>query len=105
MTRQRPQPKSGRPKYHDFITDIEKGIINTPDFQRESAWPIEKTAALLDSKVKSQPIGTFILWKTNQRMGDVKDMGNLPLPVTPDDRQVEYVLGGQQRMTSLFAAY
>lgn len=38
-------------------------------------------------------------------MADVKDVGNIPLPATPDDRQVEYVLDGQQRMTSLFAAY
>lgn len=105
MTTPRPQPKPDSRKYQDLITDIEKGVIKIPKFQREFVWPIEKTAALLDSIVKGYPIGTFILWKTNQRMADVKNVGNIPLPATPDDRQVEYVLDGQQRMTSLFAAY
>lgn len=105
MTTPRPQPKPDSRKYHDLINDIEKGVIKIPKFQREFVWPIEKTAALLDSIVKGYPIGTFILWKTDYRMGDVKDIGNIALPPTPADRQVEYVLDGQQRMTSLFAAY
>lgn len=105
MTSPRPQPKPDSRKYHDLINDIAKGVIKIPKFQREFVWPIEKTAALLDSIVKGYPIGTFILWKTDYRMGDVKDIGNIALPPTPPDRQVEYVLDGQQRMTSLFAAY
>jgi len=105
MTTPRPQPKPDSRKYQDLISDIERGVIKIPKFQREFVWPIEKTAALLDSIVKGYPIGTFILWKTNQRMADVKEVGSISLPPTPDDRQVEYVLDGQQRMTSLFAAY
>lgn len=100
-----PQPKPDSRKYQDLINDIDKGIIKIPKFQREFVWPIEKTAALLDSIVKGYPIGTFIIWKTDHRMGDVKNIGNIPLPATPKDRQVEYVLDGQQRMTSLFAAF
>lgn len=105
MTSPRPQPKPDSRKYHDLINDIEKGVIKIPKFQREFVWPIDKTAALLDSIVKGYPIGTFILWKTDYRMGDVKNIGSIALPPTPPDRQVEYVLDGQQRMTSLFAAY
>lgn len=105
MSSPRPQPKPDSRKYHDLINDLERGVIKVPKFQREFVWPIEKTAALLDSIVKGYPIGTFILWKTDYRMGDVKDIGNIALPPTPVDRQVEYVLDGQQRMTSLFAAY
>lgn len=100
-----PQPKPDSRKYQDLINDIDKGIIKIPKFQREFVWPIEKTAALLNSIVKGYPIGTFIIWKTDHRMGDVKNIGNIPLPATPKDRQVEYVLDGQQRMTSLFAAF
>ena len=105
MTAPRPQPKPESRKYSDLINDIEKGIIKIPKFQRDFVWPIRKTAALLDSIVKGYPIGTFILWKTDYRMADVKDIGNIALPPTPKDRLVEYVLDGQQRMTSLFAAY
>lgn len=99
------QPKPDSRKYSDLINDIEKGIIKIPKFQREFVWPIDKTAALLDSIVKGYPIGTFILWRTDHRMSDVRDIGNIELPATPRDRLVEYVLDGQQRMTSLFAAY
>ncbi|CAM3097710.1 GmrSD restriction endonuclease domain-containing protein [Rariglobus hedericola] len=99
------QPKPDSKKYADLISDIEKGIIKIPKFQREFVWGIDKTANLLDSILKGYPIGTFILWKTNERINDIKNVGNLDIPPTPDGTKVEYVLDGQQRITSLFAAY
>lgn len=99
------QPKPDSKKYSDLISDIEKGIIKIPKFQREFVWGIDKTAKLLDSILKGYPIGTFILWKTDERINDIKNVGNLPIPPTPDGTKVEYVLDGQQRITSLFAAY
>lgn len=99
------QPKPDSKKYSDLISDIEKGIIKIPKFQREFVWGIDKTAKLLDSILKGYPIGTFILWKTDERINDIKNVGNLDIPSTPDGTKVEYVLDGQQRITSLFAAY
>ena len=99
------QPKPDSKKYSDLISDIEKGIIKIPKFQREFVWGIDKTAKLLDSILKGYPIGTFILWKTDERINDIKNVGNLDIPDTPDGTKVEYVLDGQQRITSLFAAY
>lgn len=99
------QPKPDSKKYSDLISDIEKGIIKIPKFQREFVWGIDKTAKLLDSILKGYPIGTFILWKTDERINDIKNVGNLDIPATPDGTKVEYVLDGQQRITSLFAAY
>jgi len=99
------QPKPDSKKYSDLISDIEKGIIKIPKFQREFVWGIDKTAKLLDSILKGYPIGTFILWKTDERINDIKNVGNLDIPPTPDGTKVEYVLDGQQRITSLFAAY
>ena len=61
------QPKPDSKKYSDLISDIEKGIIKIPKFQREFVWGIDKTAKLLDSILKGYPIGTFILWKTDER--------------------------------------
>ena len=99
------QPKPDSKKYSDLISEIEKGIIKIPKFQREFVWSIEKTAQLLDSILKGYPIGTFILWQTAERLNDVKTIGNLKLPDTPDGFKVQYVLDGQQRITSLYAAY
>ncbi|MFC1790708.1 DUF262 domain-containing protein, partial [Patescibacteria group bacterium] len=60
---------------------------------------------LLDSILKGYPIGTFILWETNERLNDIKNIGDLELPPIPDDVKVQYVLDGQQRITSLYAAF
>ncbi len=99
------QPKPDSKKYSDLINEIQKGIIKIPKFQREFVWSIDKTAKLLDSILKGYPIGTFILWQTNERINDIKNVGNLDIPETPDGTKVQYVLDGQQRITSLFAAY
>lgn len=99
------QPKPDSKKYSDLINEIQKGIIKIPKFQREFVWSIDKTAKLLDSILKGYPIGTFILWQTDERINDIKNVGNLEIPETPDGTKVQYVLDGQQRITSLFAAY
>ncbi len=99
------QPKPDSKKYKDLINEIEKGIIKIPKFQREFVWSIDKTAELLDSILKGYPIGTFILWQTDERISGIKNVGNLEIPETPEGTKVEYVLDGQQRITSLFAAY
>jgi hypothetical protein len=99
------QPKPDSKKYSDLISEIQKGIIKIPKFQREFVWSIDKTAGLLDSILKGYPIGTFILWQTSERINDIKNVGNLDIPDTPEGTKVQYVLDGQQRITSLFAAY
>lgn len=99
------QPKPDSKKYSDLISEIQKGIIKIPKFQRDFVWSIDKTAKLLDSILKGYPIGTFILWQTSERINDIKNVGNLDIPDTPEGVKVEYVLDGQQRITSLFAAY
>ncbi len=99
------QPKPDSKKYTDLISEIQKGQIKIPKFQRDFVWSIDKTAKLLDSILKGYPIGTFILWETNERLNDIKNIGNLELPPVPDDIKVQYVLDGQQRITSLYAAF
>jgi hypothetical protein len=102
MNNQQPKPDSKR--YSDLKSEIQNGIIKIPKFQREFVWSIDKTAQLLDSILKGYPIGTFILWQTDERINDIKNIGNLVIPETPDGTKVQYVLDGQQRLTSLYAA-
>lgn len=97
-----PEPKSTT--FPSLMADIEKGITKIPQFQRDFVWGKEKSAALLDSIVKGYPIGTFILWKTKEELRSVRNIGGLSLPETPQGDYTEYVLDGQQRLTSLFAA-
>ena len=99
------QPKPDSKKYIELILEIQKGIIKIPKFQREFVWSIDKTVKLLDSILKGYPIGTFILWQTSERINDIKNVGNINIPDAPEGVKVEYVLDGQQRIISLFAAY
>ena len=60
------QPKPESKQYKDLIRELEKGVIQIPQFQRDFVWSLEKTTGLLDSILRGYPIGTFILWKTNE---------------------------------------
>ena len=98
------QPKPVIYKYHELITHIENGTIKLPKFQRDFVWGIKDTAELLDSIVKGYPIGTIIIWKTQHRLNNVKNIGNINLPDTRTGESVKYVLDGQQRLASFFVS-
>lgn len=85
------------------MPEIEKGEIKIPQFQRDFVWGIQKSASLIDSIIKGYPIGSFILWKTKERLRSIRRIGGLDLPEPPPGEVVSYVLDGQQRLTSLFA--
>lgn len=98
------QPTPGTIQYNGLINDIEKGLIKIPQFQRQFVWSKKESASLLDSIVKGFPIGTFILWKTKERLRAIRNIGGIYLPETPDGDFVQYVLDGQQRMTSVYVS-
>ena len=91
-------------KYTDLISEIETGQVKIPQFQRKFVWSIKASAKLLDSIIKGYPIGTFIYWRTKERLRSVRNLGNIQLPEPTDGEYVNYVLDGQQRLTSLFAS-
>ena len=97
------QPDNHNKKYEALFVGIDTGQIKLPMFQREFVWEKEQTAKLIDSILKGFPIGTFIFWKTKEELRSYKDVGNHRLPDTPEGDYVEYILDGQQRITSLYA--
>ena len=94
-----PLPK----QFLSLMDDVSSGRLKIPQFQREFVWEIKKSASLLDSVVKGYPVGSFIFWKTRERLRSVKNIGNLNLPEPAKGDYVNFVLDGQQRITSLFA--
>ena len=83
---------------------IENGDIKIPQFQRDFVWSMEASAKLMDSIIKGYPIGVFTFWKTKERLRSVKNIGSIDLPDIPDSDYVNYVLDGQQRITSIYAS-
>ena len=98
------QPKPGTLLYINMLSDIETGKIKIPQFQRKFVLTLEQTAGLIDSILKGYPIGTFIIWETDERLRSIRNLGGADLPETPAGSRVQYVLDGQQRMTSIYVA-
>lgn len=97
-----PEPQSV--PFSSLLSDIEKGQTKIPQFQRDFVWDVKASARLMDSIIKGYPIGTFIFWRTNEELRAVRNIGNIRLPDPVEGEYVNYVLDGQQRMTSLFAS-
>ncbi|AFY40139.1 Protein of unknown function DUF2081 [[Leptolyngbya] sp. PCC 7376] len=97
-----PQPQTRT--FTSLITDILEGQIQIPQFQRDFVWTMQKSAGLIDSIVKGYPIGTFIFWRTQERLRSIKKLGQQSLPEPDENQLIDYVLDGQQRLTSLFAS-
>ena len=97
------QPENSSKKYEALFQEIDSGQIKLPMFQREFVWDKEQSAKLIDSILKGYPIGTFIFWKTREILGSVRNIGNHKLPETPTGDYAQYILDGQQRITSLYA--
>ena len=92
-------------KYDELKISLENGNLKLPKFQREFVWSLEKSASLLDSILKGYPIGAFILWKSKDNLRAIKNLGDITFPSKPEGEEVEYVLDGQQRLTSLYACF
>lgn len=88
--------------FSTLMSDIEKGIVKIPQFQRDFVWSKKKSCKLMDSIVKGYPIGTFIFWKTKERLRSIRNIGGIELPEPREGDFILYVLDGQQRLTSLF---
>ncbi|HWO95681.1 MAG TPA: DUF262 domain-containing protein [Bacillus sp. (in: firmicutes)] len=98
-----PEPKSTG--LSSLLADIDSGRIKIPQFQREYVWEKKAAAQLLDSIAKGFPIGTFIMWETQEELRAVRNIGNHHLPETPSGHVAQYVLDGQQRITSLYTCF
>src|SRR5215210_3098158 len=98
------QPEPQGRSFSSLIESIEHGLVKIPQFQRDFVWTREKSVHLLDSILKGYPIGTFILWKTKESLRIVRNIGSAKLPDTPPGDFTQYVLDGQQRLTSLYAS-
>ncbi|MGE5456994.1 MAG: DUF262 domain-containing protein [Methanococcaceae archaeon] len=90
--------------YSVLVNEISTGQVKIPQFQRQFVWDMVASAKLLDSILKGYPIGTFIFWRTNEQLRAIRNIGKIKLPDQNHNEFVNYVLDGQQRLTSFYAA-
>ncbi|MGG6237291.1 GmrSD restriction endonuclease domain-containing protein [Nodosilinea sp. AN01ver1] len=89
----------------DLLSQMAQGYLQMPRFQREFVWPVSKTRALLDSMFKEFPIGTLFFWQAPSDHSDIfRELRDLKIPPPQVNQSISFILDGQQRLTSLFAA-
>lgn len=87
------------------IEHVSSGAIRIPAFQRGFVWDAEHVAYLMDSIYKGYPFGAVILWRTKKKLNSERSLGPFDLPQRQPDFPVDYVLDGQQRITSIFGVF
>ncbi|OAT85635.1 hypothetical protein A6P54_18140 [Bacillus sp. MKU004] len=88
-----------------IIEKISSGEVRIPAFQRGFVWEPENVAFLMDSLYKDFPFGTILLWRTREQLKTERQLGNFKLPLPQKDYPIDYVLDGQQRLTSIFTVF
>jgi Protein of unknown function DUF262 len=97
---------SSEPKIQ-FLTsvleDLRKGMIEVPRFQRPFVWSDEQQLELLRSVRAGLPIGGMMIWETRKEVAASDRLGERQLPRSTEPLH-RYLLDGQQRMATLYAA-
>jgi hypothetical protein len=88
-----------------LIEQVNLGQIRIPAFQRGFVWDAERVAFLMDSIYKSYPFGSVILWQTKNKLSVERNLGPFELPESQAEFPIQYVLDGQQRLTSIFGVF
>lgn len=88
-----------------ILDAVISGEIRIPAFQRGFVWEMDRVAYLLDSIYKGYPFGSLLFWRTKQKLNTERDLGTFKLPDPRADYPIDYVLDGQQRLTSIFTVF
>lgn len=92
-------------KIDKLINRIDNGEIKIPAFQRGYVWKQNQVIELLESLVKQYPIGSILLWEATQqeKLRSTRNIAGYRIPDKGENWPVNYVLDGQQRLSSIYA--
>jgi hypothetical protein len=92
-------------KIDKAITRIEAGDIKIPAFQRGFVWDQEQVLELLDSIYHNYPIGSVLVWCSHEKLKATRNVAGLEIPDQPPEYPVNYVLDGQQRLSTVYGVF
>lgn len=81
------------------------GEIKIPPFQRKFVWKKEQVVELLDSIYNDYPVGSILLSETSEELPSKRNVGGYSLPESKAEYPINYILDGQQRVTSIFGVF
>jgi hypothetical protein len=89
----------------EVLEQVHRGQIRIPAFQRGFVWEPERVAYLMDSIYKKYPFGSLLFWRTREKLKCDRNLGPFELPEPKADYPIDYVLDGQQRVTSIYGVF
>ena len=83
-----------------LVERIASGKLRVPRFQRAFVWKQSDLLALLDSILRGFPIGSILVWDTEQDIESTERVGPVKIDPHPGG-VVGYLIDGQQRVSTL----
>ncbi len=83
-----------------LVERVAAGKIRVPRFQRTFVWKQPALSALLDSVRRGFPIGSILVWHTEEDIESTSRIGPIGISPRPGG-SVGYLLDGQQRVSTL----
>lgn len=87
----------------ELVRDIAAGKLRIPNFQRRYVWRRAQMLDLLDSIRRRYPIGSLLLWETDERLSSRPNIGPIQIPKAGEG-VAAHVLDGHQRLSTLAGA-
>ena len=98
------EPKPETFRIEELVDRVKQGDIQIPKFQRPFIWTRRAVLDLFDSVYKQYPIGSILLWLTREKLASEREIGDLKINPRSDEYPTNYLLDGQQRLSSLCGA-
>lgn len=92
-------------KIDKLLGRINSGDIKIPAFQRAYVWKQNQIIELLDSIINNYPIGSVLLWNSSEKLKHTRNIAGYTIPDNSEEYPVNYVLDGQQRISSIYAVF
>jgi hypothetical protein len=97
-------PKPAAERIVQLAQRVLSGDILLPRFQRNFVWSRKQVVDLLDSVARNYPIGSMLLWQSKQELANERSIADLEIAAAKPDYPVNYLLDGQQRLSTICGA-
>lgn len=94
-------PKPTSERVQQLAARVLMGDIILPEFQRPFVWKRKQVIELLDSILRNYPIGSMLVWESRQSLASKRSIGDLNIADRSDSYPVNYLLDGQQRLSTI----
>lgn len=97
-------PKPSPERIIQLANRVLTGDIILPEFQRPFVWNRRQILDLLDSIYRNYPIGSLLVWESRQKLASKRTIADLPVAERSESYPANYLLDGQQRLSTICGA-